>query len=64
MDLTSKVTASGNSTPLEQKWSPSPPTVGQTDIVYSVNAFTGRDHVVVVANFTDGTMQVVLDTYT
>jgi flagellin-like protein len=64
MDLTSKVTPAGNSTSIDHMWSPSPPTVGQTDLVYSANAFTGRDHVVVVANFTDGSTQVVLDTYT
>ncbi len=36
-------------------------TIGKTWTVN--NATTGRDHVVVVAEFKDGTKQVVLDTY-
>jgi len=64
MDLNTKITVSNGST-IGGLWSPSPPSVGQTDIVTGgTDAFTGRDHVVVVANFTDGSTQVVLDTYT
>ncbi len=63
MDLNTKITVPNGST-IGGLWSPSPPAVGQTDIVSETNAFTGRDHVVVVANFTDGSTQVVLDTYT
>ena len=65
MDLTSKVTPSDGSGEIVEKWN-SPLMVGDTHIVIgnSSGAFTGRDHVVVVANFTDGSTQVVLDTYT
>jgi flagellin-like protein len=38
-----------------------PPTVGNTTTFSGATA--GNDHVVVVAYFTDGTQQVVLDTY-
>ena len=39
----------------------SPPTVGET--VQCDGGTTGRDHVIVTATFTDGTTQVILDTY-
>ena len=65
MDLTSKVTPSDGSGEIVQMWA-SPLMVGDTHIVNGPNpgSFSGRDHVVVVANFTDGSTQVILDTYT
>jgi len=65
MDLTSKVTPSDGGAEIVEKWA-SPLMVGNTHIVRGITpgSFTGRDHVVVVANFTDGSTQVVLDTYT
>ncbi len=61
-DLTARVT---NETGVyaEKEW-PKPPKVGDTVAVFLSNGYLGRDHVVVVSNFTDGTTQVVLDTYT
>jgi flagellin-like protein len=65
MDLTSKVTPSDGSGEIVEMWD-TPLLVGDTHITNGPNpgSFSGRDHVVVVANFTDGSTQVVLDTYT
>ncbi len=64
MELTARVeNATGNVTTGE--FSPKPPKVGDSlTVAGSTSEYTGRDHVVVIANFTDGTGQVVLDTYT
>ena len=65
MDLTSKITPSDGTATIVEMWD-TPLMVGDTKIVVGPNpgSFSGRDHVVVVANFTDGSTQVVLDTYT
>ncbi|MDF1532268.1 MAG: type IV pilin N-terminal domain-containing protein, partial [ANME-2 cluster archaeon] len=39
------------------------PRVGTSVSVYQLDAFAGRDHVVLTATFMDGTQQVILDTY-
>jgi flagellin-like protein len=40
-----------------------PMTVGCSTTIYSLNAYTSKTHVLVTATFSDGTKQVVLDTY-
>jgi flagellin-like protein len=64
MDLTARVENVANNV-TGGKFTNTPPLVGDTLVVRGAAAeYTGRDHVVVVANFSDGSTQVVLDTYT
>lgn len=46
---------------MEGSWSSDPPEVGST--ITFAGSYSGKDHVVTVGEFSDGTSQVVLDTF-